>query len=149
VFVVDMSPVPSAEIHPYHLLPGSTLQTGCFPPCQCALRRPEPLSGKFALVELAQNPLFSNFAVVDVDWEVVTPAAIPPTFVQGNGFYKVGGEVAVEQELSAELAVGNQAPTHFDSGLVVGGGSFPQIDVTVSLHGMRCVDTVMVIKASP
>jgi hypothetical protein len=147
VFVVNTSPVPSTQIHHYHLVSGSTFQRGCFPPCECALGPKEPLSGNFTLVDLPPNPLFRNFAVVHVDWEAVTPNAVPPIMVQGNGFYQVGGEVAVQQELSLELAVGGGPVTHFDSGLVVGGGSFPSIDATISINGMRCADTVMVVKA--
>jgi hypothetical protein len=85
--------------------------------------------------------------VVKINWVAAAPPATIP--VRGDGFYQVGGEVAVQQELSLELAVGSEPLTHFDSGLVQTKAVFPLIDVTISIHGMRCGDTVMVIKAAP
>jgi hypothetical protein len=59
-------------IHPYRLLSESTFQRGCFGPCLCALWEEQPIRGTFALVPLQQSPLFTEVAVVNVDW-VVTP----------------------------------------------------------------------------
>jgi len=147
VFAVSASPVPVAQIHPYQLLPGSSFQRGCFPPCTCAIGPRQPLSGDFALVNLQPTPLFAEFAVVNINWlAAAPPAAIA---VHGAGFYQVGGEVAVQQELSLELAVGALPLTYFDSGLVLAKAVFPLIDVTIPIHGMRCADTVMVVKAAP
>jgi hypothetical protein len=144
VFAVNASPVPVAQ---YQLLSGSSFQRGCFPPCTCAIGPRQSLSGGFALVNLQPNPLFAEYAVVNVNWlAAAPPAAIA---VHGAGFYKVGGEVAVQQELSLELAVGSEPLTHFDSGLVLAKAVFPLIDVTISIHGMRCADTVIVVKAAP
>lgn len=40
--------------------------------------------------------------------------------------------------------------THFDSGLVVGGGAFPsRIDIDVSIHGRYCFNTIIDLHASP
>jgi len=147
VFAVNASLVPLADIHPYQLVSGSSFQRGCFPPCTCAIGPRQPLSGGFTRVDLQPTPLFAEYAVVNVNWlAAAPPAAIS---VRGAGFYQVGGEVAVQQELSLELAVGSEPPTHFDSGLVQTKSIFPLIDVTISIHGMRCSDTVMVIKAAP
>jgi len=149
VFVVNASPAPAAAIHPYKLLSGSTIQSGCFPPCVCPLGAAQPLIGSFDLVDLPPTPLFAEYAVTKVDWMTESATATPLTLVRGGGFYEVGGEAAVEQQLSLDLTVGDEPLTHFDSGLVPGGGSFPLIDVTISINGMRCGDTVMVIKAAP
>ena len=149
VFVVDTSPVPPVDVHPYRLDRGSTFQNGCFPPCECAVHVPEPLSGGFELVDLAPTPLFREFAVMNVNWTIVSPTAIPPTFIRGSGFYQLGGEVALEQEMSLDLTVDDQSLTHFDSGLVEGGGKFPLIDITISIPGKLCTNEVMILKASP
>jgi hypothetical protein len=147
VFSVNASPASGAEIHPYELLSGSTFRRGCFPPCQCALGPKQPLSGDFALVDLPPNPLFQQFAAVKIKWLAAPPPA--SISVEGAGFYKIGGEVAAQQEMSLELSVGGGPLTHFDSGLVQTDVTFPLIDVTVSMNGEQCADTVMVLKAAP
>lgn len=152
VIVVSASPVPAAEIHPYHLTSESTFQRGCFDPCDCPLHEPRPILGSFALVDLRRDPLFNEFAVVNVRWSVSSPtttslsAGIP---VRGYGTYRVGGEFAVQHQLTLDLRVGTEDPARFDSGLVVGGGNFPRIDIPISINGMRCFDTVIDVHARP
>lgn len=149
VFVVDASPVPTEQIHPYVLLPESTFQRGCFPPCLCPLEVPRPISGMFALVDLGQGPLFTEFAVVNVDWLVSATGWSPGMPVRGVGTYRVGGEFAVQQRLSLDLIVNDEDQAHFDSGLVLGGGEFPLINSLISIAGMRCFDTVIDLHAQP
>jgi len=144
VFLVDASPVPRDQIHPYALSPESTYVQGCFAPCSCPLRAPEPIRGTFALVDLGQDPLFAEFAVVNVDWLVGDPSGTP---VRGPGTYRVGGEVAVRQQLSLSLRVGDGELAHFDSGLVEGGGEFPRIDILISVNGQYCFDRVIDLHA--
>jgi hypothetical protein len=146
VFAVNASPAPEAAIQPYELLSGSTFQRGCFPPCQCAVGPQQPLSGDFVLVKLPPNPLFQQFAVVNINWMAAPPLASIP--IHGVGFYKVGGEVAVQQEMSLELAVDDEPLIHFDSGLVTN-GRFPLIDATLSIPGGQCDNTVIVMTAAP
>ena len=149
VFFVDASPVPPDQIHPYTLASESTFQQGCFPPCECLLGAPEPLSGTLALVDLRQDPLFTEFAVVSVDWLIGAATDAGGTPVRGVGTYRVGGEVAVQQQLSLDLWVGDDGPTRFDSGLVAGGGEFPRIDISASVNGFYCFDTVIDLHAAP
>jgi hypothetical protein len=149
VFFVDASPVPADQIHPYTLVPESTFQQGCFPPCDCPLGMPRPLSGTFALIDLRQGPLFNEFAVVNVYWLVAGAPDGTGIPVRGFGTYRVGGEFAVQQQLSLDLWVGDEGPTHFDSGLVAGGGEFPRIDVSTSVNGQYCFDTVIDLHARP
>ncbi len=85
--------------------------------------------------------------MVDVRWTASAPPAA--VAVSGFGFYRVGGELAVQQELSLELSVGGGPLVHFDSGLVAGKAIFPLINATISIHGGRCQDTVMAVKAGP
>ena len=51
--------------------------------------------------------------------------------------------------MQLDLRVGDQPVQHFDSGLVVGGGGFPELDVRVSVNGQFCYDTVIDVIASP
>ncbi len=69
--------------------------------------------------------------------------------ITGSGTYRVGGEFAVEQQLALDLAIGGDPPRHFDSGLVPGGGEFPKIATTISLHSQTCFDTVIDVRAAP
>jgi len=147
VFVVDASPVPSEQIHPYVLLPESTFQRGCFPPCLCPLEVPRPMSGTFALVDLGPGPLFTEFAVANVDWLAADGALGIP--IRGVGTFRVGGEFAVQQQLSLDLRVGDAEQTHFDSGLVEDGSEFPLIDSMISVHGGVCFDTVIDLHTQP
>ena len=149
VFFVDVSPVPPDQINPYALVPESTFQQGCFPPCECPLGVPEPISGTFALVDLRRDPLVTEFAVVNIDWLVIGAPDAPGTPVRGVGTYRLGGEVAVQQQLGADLRVGDGDLTHFDSGREAGGGQFPRIDIVISANGRYCFDTVIDLHALP
>jgi hypothetical protein len=147
VFALNVAPAPTAAIHPYQLVSGSSFQHGCFPPCKCALGPRQPLGGRFGLVDLPPTPLFREFSMVNINWLAAPPPAA--VTVSGTGFYRIGGEVAVQQELGLELVVGTQPLNHFDSGLMPAKAIFPVINATISINGGRCVDTVMVLKAAP
>jgi hypothetical protein len=147
VFEVSASPVPLDQIHPYSLLDGSTFQRGCFDACDCAVGPLDPITGTFALVPLDMTPLFREFAVVNVRWLTLDPS--DRISVRGFGTYKVGGEFAVQQQLKLLLKVDSEDSALFDRGLVPGGGSFPRIDIPISISGAVCFDTVIDIHAAP
>jgi hypothetical protein len=70
--------------------------------------------------------------------------------IVGSGTYRVGGEVAVQHQMVLALSVGGGAKQHFDSGLISGGGTFPDIDIKLSIHGQQaCIDTVLHVIATP
>ena len=137
-------PDPSG-IQQYKLQPGSDFETGCFGPCLC----PDLLSqlqGTFSLQRVGFDPLFTYYRVSGVRWTVAR--ATSNLTILGSGTYKVGGEFAVQHQMSLDLSVDGNAPQHFDSGLVLGGGEFPQILIKVSLHqNLACIDTVMHVDA--
>lgn len=70
-------------------------------------------------------------------------------WITGSGTYRVGGEVALVQQLSLDLRIGRGPVTHFDSGLVGGASSFPGIDLEISMNGGTCLDTVIDLHAKP
>jgi len=130
----------------YFLRPNSGFETGCFGPCLCPVIF-HPLQGTFNLQQVGLDPLFTYYRVSNVRWTV--PDATSNLTILGSGTYKVGGEFAVQQQMSLELSVGGGAPQHFDSGLVTGGGEFPRIDINVSLHQNKaCIDTVIHVDAT-
>lgn len=138
----------SSGVRYYELAPTSNYQSGCFGPCLCPVLISGPLKGTFILKHLGFDGLFDRYDVSDVRWTV--PDNTTNLTIRGAGTYRVGGEVAIQQQLSLDLSVGGSPPEHFDSGLVAGGGEFPKIDITISLHqNTACHDTVMHVVASP
>ena len=134
----------------YSLVEGSTFQRGCFEPCHCPIGLEQPLTGSFSLLPISDNGLFAEYAMQNVQWKVhgstyMTP---PDAAITGSGTYTVGGEVAVQQQMEADLTVAGEPPAHFDSERVAGGGGFPgQIDIEISKNGKVCLDTVIHVVA--
>jgi hypothetical protein len=131
----------------YWLNQNSSFQQGCFPPCVCPVFAPVPVKGTLVLTPTGFDGLFNTYAVTDVNW-VVSVDGTDMT-VTGSGTYKIGGEVALQQELSLDLQVGGDKVQHFDSGLVAGPAPFPNIKVTISINGQVCRDKVFAVSASP
>jgi hypothetical protein len=69
--------------------------------------------------------------------------------ITGSGTYKRGGQVAVQQQMTLDLVVDGTPQQTFDSGLVTGGETFPKINITISVNGMVCFDTVIGVVSSP
>ena len=131
----------------YFLTTKSTFQRGCFDPCDCILEPPRPILGAFLLSPSISDPLFTYYDVSFVQWVVLPPG--DPLRITGSGTYRIGGEVAIQHQLSLDLQVGQGPVEHFDSGLVAGGGPFPEIHLPISIHGMVCYDTVIQVHARP
>ena len=130
----------------YVLSSESRYMTGCFGMCACPVILTSGLKGTFDLRHVGFDGLYDNYDVLNVRWTAQdTTATIS---MQGSGTYRVGGEVAIQQQMKLDLTVGGGAPLHFDSGLVSGGGSFPRITIDISLHqNTACKDTVMHVDA--
>jgi hypothetical protein len=131
----------------YKLVKGSTYQEGCFDPCACPLTMEIPMRGTFRLTYLAYDGLFTHYAVDGVRWRAYFGSAT--RHITGAGMYRIGGEVAVQQQLELELIIDGEPRDTFDSGLVVGGYEYPKIDVAVSMHDMFCYDIVLQVRARP
>lgn len=139
-------PVPASTL--YQLLKESSFEMGCLAPCECPVLIQNGLVGSFVLTPLRSGPLFDEYLVCQVDWTVPAIGSNPALHVTGNGWYRVGGEVAVQHELKLCVSVNGGEPQRLESGLV-GGGGFPRIDIAVAAHGFFCWDTVMAIKSAP
>jgi hypothetical protein len=155
VVTIDAVRVPDSRITPYTLAPGATYEYGCCPrfsPCDCLCFGPVPMVGDFALVPLSDNSLFRDFAVVNLKWVVLSATSNEIIPIHGVGTFRVGGEVAVQHQLSLDLFVGTDPITHFDSGWIGGGGDFPVIDISLSRTAMdptACTDTILHVVANP
>ncbi|HOW72067.1 MAG TPA: hypothetical protein PKY77_15815 [Phycisphaerae bacterium] len=131
----------------YRLLPRSTYQEGCFGMCNCVLYPESRITGTFSLAPEDSNPLLQTYALTDVDWHSI--AGTQPRHLTGKGLYKVGGEVALTQQLELDLAVNGGGPEHFDSGMVAGGAKFPLIDIQVTIGQLVCFDRPIHVMAAP
>jgi hypothetical protein len=131
----------------YRLTSASTFQRGCFAPCLCPVMASGSPRGTFTLTPTGSDSLFKYYSVQDINWTVSLPGG--DISITGSGTYKVGGEVALQQQLQLALVVGGNPVDQFDSGLVPGGGDFPNINIKISIHGQYCYDTVIGVSASP
>jgi len=131
----------------YRLDKNTLFQRGCFGPCLCPILISGNARGTFALTHTGFDGLFDNYAVTGVNWVVYQNGA--KLRITGSGNYKIGGEVAIQQQLSLDLAVGSDPVEHYDSGLVAGPSDFPRIDLTISIHGAYCFDTVINVRSRP
>src|SRR6266511_4689127 len=94
----------------YRLNEDSTFQQGCFPPCLCPIMIAVPVKGTFVLTSTGFDGLFSTYAVTDVNW-LVSIRGIETT-VTGSGTYKIGGEFALQQQLSLDLQMDGDKVQH-------------------------------------
>jgi len=131
----------------YRLSSATTYQHGCFPPCLCPVMQSASVRGVFRLTHTGFDGLYDRYAVTDLKWRVVLGTG--DLIVTGSGTYRIGGEVALQHQLSLDLKVGDEPVEHYDSGLVTGGSSFPAIDIEISIHGGYCFDTVFDVHAKP
>jgi hypothetical protein len=145
--VASSSGQPISQTVLYRLNPDSSLEQGCFPPCECPVMLAVPVKGTFLLTLTNSNSLFNTYAVTDVSWSVMINGVV--TVVAGGGAYKVGGEFALQQQLSLDLQINGGNVEHFDSGLVVDSTPFPDINVAISTNRQHCLDTVFNVSASP
>src|SRR5213593_4885708 len=131
----------------YVLLKDSVIEIGCFGPCTCPVLTRQ-IQGTYLLTRTGADPLFEYFDVSDVKWEA--PQSPQVLRITGSGKYKLGGEFALTQELALELSLNGNPPRPFDSGTVPVNVRFPEMDVTISIHGRQaCYDTVIRVHAVP
>jgi hypothetical protein len=131
----------------YTLNDQSRFEYGCFGPCACPVLSSGPVSGTFALTRTTIDPPFVHYALTGAQWHVVLGGK--PVTIVGSGENKVGGEFAVQHQLTLDLTVDSNPPQHFDSGVVSGGGDFPAVNIDIAVHGFFCLDTVIVLRSQP
>jgi len=132
----------------YELSPGTTFQEGCVGPCLCPIMLLEEVTGTFLLVPAGSDPLFSNYKLNEISWIVLDSNGKVVHEITGQGTYKLGGEVALMQQLVLDINIDGGSPQHLDSGLIPGGSEYPLISVSVS-RGTPCFNIWMNINAAP
>lgn len=136
----------TTERVPYSLEGPSGFERGCFGPCDCPVLH-VPMAGRFFLSQVSDDGLFKTYALTDVDWHA--SAVTANLNLRGSGLYRIGGEVALLQQMILYLSADGGPFQRFDSGLVAGGSGFPRLDIEVPAHGFACYDTVLVVHAAP
>lgn len=132
----------------YRLTANSGYQWGCVAgPCDCATRGPVPVIGTFDLELQQSGPLYTDYRLTNIVWYIDLPEG--RTRLAGDGMYRVGGEVAVVEQLELTLTSPDGTVRHFDSGLVSGGWQFPRIDVQTFVTGSECVEAAIHVVAEP
>lgn len=109
----------------YTLLEGSTLVDDCL---ICA--RPtliHPLRGGFELVLQEENPLFSSYRLTNISFHVSSGTNLLYE-VSGTGTYRIGGEVAVVQEMTLDVTV-NGEPRVFTNEVAWVDKLFPLVQI--------------------
>ena len=132
---------------PYRLLtPPSAIEVGCEGPCSCPVVS-VPTFGSFELEFTGSNPLYAYYDVVGYIASFNNgPGAVTVT---GSGQYRIGGEVALQQQMTLDLSIEGRPPQHFDSGLVPVGAPFPQLSIACAANGFACLDSVVLVDAAP
>jgi len=88
----------------YTLVNGSQLTEDC-PICD-RITLPVPMRGTFQLRFLGEGPFFANYAVENISFTAGLPGG-QSYKVTGHGTYRIGGEIAVQQDLSLEATIDN------------------------------------------
>jgi|GEM_PF-3042637 len=143
-----LCPPAAAQSVTYELHATSDYVQGCYEPCDCPLTLFENLGGVFELTYDSATPDgFDHYLVDQVAWTIGTPQG--PLAVSGSGSYSIGGQFALSQRLQLDLSIDGEPAQAFDSGLQIGGSSFPVIDLAISMNGLVCFDRVFDLNAAP
>ena len=145
--VLAADPAPAAPTEPYALRKDSEFEYGCFGPCACPVLIRSGVYGEFHLALRGSEGSFTVYDVTDVSWFV--PQAEGTIPVTGFGEYRIGGEVAIQEQLTLSLRVGNHDPRVYDSGLRTKTVPFPAIEIDIAAHSAVCFDTVFTVRAGP
>jgi hypothetical protein len=111
----------------YSLLEGSYLTSECLPCGGPIIQR--PLRGRFDLVLVEENALFSRYALKDISFLVGSGPNVTYTVI-GEGTYQTGGEVALRQEMTLYVSV-NGSPLVFTNEDRAVTRTFPLVEVSL------------------
>jgi hypothetical protein len=131
----------------YRLTDKSTWQQGCYAPCVCPVSEQSPMSGTFWVAPLASTQDLEAYAITDVVWQVTD--GDQRLCLTGGGTYYISRGAQTTHQLQLDLETDGGAVEHYDSGMVPGRGALPAIDITVSINGGACFDTVIQVAAEP
>lgn len=108
------------------LRPSSHFEDGCHDPCACPILFLSRLEGTCSLRLVNENPLFSTYAVENIEWV----AGNLGWQITGAGVYIRGGEVALMQHLVLDLQSDAGRDYHLESDWQPVLAEFPDIRTT-------------------
>ncbi len=138
----------------YELNASSAYSAGCFgnpgqvPQCQCAILLALDFIGTFGLTPVPGEPGFDTFGVSDIEW---TASLQDDVVITGSGTYEIATDASGNpvQRMTLELMFNGGDTVAFDSGLVAGGGGFPDvIEIPIS-DDFGCPGTRITMGAGP
>lgn len=132
--------------HSYELTSDSFYEEGCYDPCLCPIFLGDDLDGRFVLVPRGVEDGFLVHSISSVSLKVFGQHGLTAT---GAGTYRISTGRPRLQRMELDLSLDGGEPERFDSGLVPAGYPFPEINITVSMNGMYCWDTVFSIRSAP
>ena len=136
----------------YELSPSSTFEQGCAGSCKCPVVIVGQIKGTFELTPLRPNPLFSQYRVTNILWNVVDRRGQVVHKITGSGIYQVSDDSTQStptrlHQLILDLKI-DRALMFFDSGLIPDESKFPNISITVD-RGTECYDIWLDLVANP
>ncbi len=133
----------------YDLLPGSTFQQGCVPPCMCPVSVQLPMTGAFSLIEMdPDRPMEHKYSLDDINWTVAEAGGGVLHTITGFGVYRIGGDFALMQQLVLDLSINAGPMIHLDSGMHIPKDPFPGISISLDT-GTQCFNTSLQIVTGP
>lgn len=129
----------------YKLTGESTFEQGCFPPCLCPFLQTLELRGTFRLQFGAIGDAFNFYHVRDVNF--VAEQGDDDIHIVGAGSYQVDNHGADLHAMQLDLMVGDEPAQHFFSDLQPDPDGLSTIEITLSINGIFCQDTVLTLVA--
>ena len=152
VLTVLLPAIAAAELlheigpHAYRLTSESFYEEGCYDPCMCPILHGDDLNGRFLLIPRGVEDGFLVHSVSSVSLKLFGRLGRTAT---GSGAYRISLDRPQLQRMELDLRLDGGEPQRFDSGLIPVERPFPGIDITVSMNGMYCYDTVFSIRSLP
>jgi hypothetical protein len=133
----------------YRLDAQASYQEGCFDPCLCPLGESLVIHGAFVLGPPIAGNAVNFHRVRDIYWTVGDPLATLHTLT-GRGSYRVTNNAQEPlHSLDLTLSVDGGEARQFFSDFVPVKNDGGSLDITVSLNGVFCKDTVIRVDAAP
>jgi hypothetical protein len=144
----DVDPKLSTAPVVYRLNDAASYSEGCFGQCLCPVFYNADFRGTFMLQKVADLGTVIDYDVRKVNWYVGSGDS--EMHITGSGTYqRISGFAGWIHRMVLDLSIDGGPTTTFDSGLINGGGEFPDIMIGVSINNLVCYDTLLTIDASP